>query len=144
MNKKDERAKEALRKRGSEDIGEEERLLRLVYYAKNLPISAAENAKKICEVFDAHKHDSDFFTSTSMTSELSIGKQVLYNFIYSKKGQELRDKFSNVHEWEKNFLAAELMWQKGEDETTKTVVLGKTDMEPDKITEVRRILLAIL
>ena len=139
LSKRDERTIQALRRRGLEDISDEERLLRLAYYARYLPMDSKQGAKKIWEVFNEHKGDADFLISTSMSSDLSRAKQILYNFIYSKKGPELRDKFSELHEWEKNMLAAPLMWQKGDDESTKRVVLEETNIEPDKITEVRRI-----
>jgi hypothetical protein len=137
--RKDERAKDALKKRGLLDVAEQERLLRVVYYASVLPVSNEDGAKKISEVFDAHKQDKDFFTSTSMTSDLSKAKQVVHNFVYSNKGSELRTNYSDSHDWAKNFLAKELIWQKGDDAATRTVVLAATNIEPDKTTEVQRI-----
>ena len=139
ISKKDERAIQALRRRGLEDISDEERLIRFVYYARYLPMDSKQDAKKIWEVFNEHKGDADFLISTSMSSDLSRAKQILYNFICSKKGPELREKFSELHAGEKNMLAAPLRWQKGDDESTKRVVLEETNIEPDKITEVRRI-----
>ena len=92
----------------------------------------------IADVFNEHKGDSDFFLSTSMTSNLSQAKQILYNVIYSNKGEELQQKFSTEHNWEKNLVAAPLMWQKGDDVTTNKIVVEETKLEPDKITEVQK------
>ena len=136
-NSKDKRAIDALRKRGLADVDAEEELCRLVYYAANLPMGPDADAKKIRDVFDAHKRDSDFLTSASMTSDLSKAKQVLFNFIASNKGAELRSKFAEDDKWDDNFLTQELCWQReGDDDASRIVVLAATVIEPDKTTEV--------
>ena len=79
-----------------------------------------------------------------MTSDLSQAKQIFYNVICSNKGGELQQKFSTELNWEKTLVVAPLLWQKGDDVMTYRIVVEETKLEPDKITEVTKISIAIL